>query len=30
MPPEADHDVADDLARLMTPFAERCGVIEKS
>ncbi len=30
MPPEADHHVADDLARLMTPFAERCGVIEKS
>jgi AcrR family transcriptional regulator len=28
MPPEADHDVADDLARLMTPFAERYGVIE--
>jgi AcrR family transcriptional regulator len=26
MPPEADHDVAADLARLMTPFAERyCG-----
>ncbi len=23
MPPEADHDVAGDLARLMTPFAER-------
>ena len=23
MPPEADHDVAADLARLMTPFAER-------
>jgi AcrR family transcriptional regulator len=30
MPPEADHDVADDLARLMTPFAERYGVIEMS
>jgi AcrR family transcriptional regulator len=29
MPPEADHDVADDLARLMTPFAERYGVIEQ-
>ena len=28
MPPEADHDVATDLARLMTPFAERYGVIE--
>ncbi|CQD08051.1 TetR family transcriptional regulator [Mycobacterium lentiflavum] len=27
MPPEADHDVAQDLARLMTPFAERHGVI---
>jgi AcrR family transcriptional regulator len=26
MPPEADHDVAGDLARLMTPFAERHGV----
>jgi AcrR family transcriptional regulator len=30
MPPEADHDVARDLARLMTPFAERYGVIEPS
>jgi AcrR family transcriptional regulator len=30
MPPEADHDVADDLARLMTPFAERYGVIEQN
>jgi AcrR family transcriptional regulator len=29
MPPEADHDVAHDLARLMTPFAERYGVIEE-
>ena len=28
MPPEADHDVARDLARLMTPFAERYGIIE--
>jgi len=28
MPPEADHDVAADLARLMTPFAERYGVAE--
>ncbi|HTY28987.1 MAG TPA: adenosylhomocysteinase [Mycobacterium sp.] len=28
MPPEADHDVAADLARLMTPFAERHGVAE--
>jgi AcrR family transcriptional regulator len=28
MPPEADHDVAADLARLMTPFAERYGEIE--
>lgn len=27
MPPEADHDVAADLARMMTPFAERHGVI---
>lgn len=27
MPPEADHDVAADLAQLMTPFAERHGVI---
>src|ERR1700692_4518263 len=27
MPPEADHDVAGDLARLMTPFAERHGVV---
>ena len=25
MPPEADHDVAADLATLMTPFAERYG-----
>jgi AcrR family transcriptional regulator len=30
MPPEADHDVADDLARLMTPFAERYGVADIS
>ena len=30
MPPEADHDVADDLARLMTPFAERYGVTEQA
>lgn len=28
MPPEADHDVAADLARLMTPFAERYGAAE--
>ncbi len=28
MPPEADHDVARDLARLLTPFAERYGVID--
>ncbi|MGP4055504.1 TetR family transcriptional regulator AlkX [Mycobacterium sp. 4D054] len=28
MPPESDHDVARDLARLMTPFAERYGVVE--
>ena len=28
MPPDADHDVAGDLARLMTPFAERYGVID--
>jgi AcrR family transcriptional regulator len=28
MPPEADHDVARDLARLMTPFAERYGVLD--
>lgn len=27
MPPEANQDVAADLARLMTPFAERHGVI---
>jgi AcrR family transcriptional regulator len=27
MPPEADHDVARDLARLLTPFAERHGVV---
>jgi AcrR family transcriptional regulator len=30
MPPEADHDVSRDLARLMTPFAERYGVIESN
>lgn len=29
MPPEADHDVAADLARLMTPAAERYGVLEQ-
>lgn len=29
MPPEVDHDVAHDLARLMTPFAERYRVIEE-
>jgi AcrR family transcriptional regulator len=28
MPPEADHDVAADLARLFSPAAERYGVIE--
>ena len=28
MPPEADHDVAADLARLMTPFVERYGGID--
>ena len=28
MPPESDHDVAADLARLFTPAAERYGVIE--
>ncbi len=28
MPPEADHDVAADLARLFTPAAERYGLIE--
>jgi AcrR family transcriptional regulator len=28
MPPEANHDVARDLARLMTPFAERYGVVD--
>lgn len=28
MPPEADHDVAADLARLLTPAAERYGVID--
>lgn len=27
MPPEADHDVAGDLARLMTPVAERYGAL---
>ncbi|HVQ97946.1 MAG TPA: TetR family transcriptional regulator [Mycobacterium sp.] len=27
MPPEADHDVAADLARLMTPAAERYGTL---
>lgn len=27
MPPESDHDVARDLARLMSPFAERYGVV---
>jgi hypothetical protein len=30
MPPSADHDVAADLARLMTPFAERYGVADIS
>jgi hypothetical protein len=30
MPPEADHDVAADLARLLTPVAERYGVIESN
>jgi AcrR family transcriptional regulator len=30
MPPEADHDVAADLARLMTPFAERYGAAEQT
>ena len=30
MPPEAAHDVAADLARLMTPFAERYGVADIS
>jgi AcrR family transcriptional regulator len=29
MPPEANHDVARDLARLMSPFAERYGVIDQ-
>lgn len=28
MPPEADHDVAADLAKLMTPFAAQFGVAE--
>jgi Bacterial Tetracyclin repressor, C-terminal domain len=28
MPREADYDIAVDLARLLTPFAERYGVIE--
>ncbi|GJF14655.1 TetR family transcriptional regulator [Mycolicibacterium cyprinidarum] len=28
MPPEANHDVARDLARLMSPFAERYGVLD--
>src|SRR5262249_14960222 len=27
MPPEADHDVASDLARLLAPFVERHGVV---
>ena len=27
MPPESDHDVAADLARLMAPFVERYGVV---
>src|SRR5258705_2533146 len=30
MPPEANHDVARDLARLMTPFPERYGGIKQS
>ncbi len=30
MPPEADHDVAADLARLMTPFAERYGEVQRT
>jgi hypothetical protein len=29
MPPEADHDVAADLARLMTPAAERYGELSE-
>ena len=29
MPPEADHDVARDLTRLLTPFAERHGIINQ-
>ena len=29
MPPESDHDVAADLARLMTPAAERYGVLRE-
>lgn len=28
MPPESDHDVAADLATLMTPYAERYGVVQ--
>ncbi len=28
MPPESDHDVAADLARLLAPFVERHGVID--
>lgn len=28
MPPEADHDVAADLARLLAPFVERHGVVD--
>jgi len=28
MPPEIDHDVAEDLARLLTPFVERYGIID--
>jgi AcrR family transcriptional regulator len=30
MPPEADHDVAADLARLMAPFVERHGIVNVS
>jgi AcrR family transcriptional regulator len=30
MPREADYDIAVDLARLLTPFAERYGVIEQN
>jgi hypothetical protein len=30
MPREADYDIAADLARLLTPYVERYGVIEQN